>query len=283
MVTFNKLAAIIILLAAFLVISYVLLGPGRGLDRAKDIFSAIADYLPNISFGAKELQGAPSVYTPGVESSLGNLKSAIDVMINSNKNNCFMQFAPLPDLTATNEAGEEIVNTISFTVVGESTLVQVSNNKGNVFSSETWNFKPCVIAGEGSPGIAENFYTNFLREGARCSGCILEVCPPDEDCTLPYWGHANQMQISYAGGFFTDDGNKIEFGQPDSENTDNFQNGGYLFKPSPGFVCFFPTKKGDNSCGGDDAYGLDNDCLTDETEEESIPYKITHAQLDYCY
>ncbi len=281
MVTLNKLAALIILLATFLVIGYVLLGPDKGLDKAKDIFSTLSDYLPNISFGAKELQGTPSVYTPGVEGSLGNLKSVIDVMINSNKNNCFMQFTPLPDLAATDEAGEEIVNTISFTVSGENTLVQVSDNKGTVFSSETWNFKPCLIAG--NPGIAENFYNNFLNEGAECSGCIWSSCSPEENCQLPYWGYLNQMQISYGSGWFTADGNKITFGHPEAETSNNFVNGGYLFKPSPGFVCFFPTKKGDHSCDGEDAYGLDNDCLTDETEEESIPYKIKHAQLNYCY
>lgn len=281
MVTFNKLAALIILLAAFLVIGYILLGPGKGLDKAKDIFSTIADYLPNISFGAKELQGTPSVYTPGVEGSLENLKSVINVMINNNKNNCFMQFTPLPDLTAINEAGEEIVNTISFTVSGENTLVQVSDNKGNIFDSETWNFKPCVIAG--NQGISENFYNNFLKEGAKCSGCIWGSCPPEEDCQLPYWSYLNQMQISYGSGWFTADGNKITFGHPEAETNNNFVNGGYLFKPSPGFVCFFPIKYGNTICDGDGAEGLDDDCLTDEDEPESISLKLKTGKLNYCY
>lgn len=283
MVTFNKLAAIIILLAVFLVIGYILLGPDKGLDKAKDIFSTIADYLPNISFGAKELQGTPPVYAPGVETSLKNLKSVIEVMIQSDKNNCFMQFTPLPDLAGENEAGEEITNIVSFTVSGENSLMQLSDNKGRLISSETWEFKPCVIAGGSQNDISTNFYANFLETGAKCSGCIWGSCPPDEDCQLPYWSYLNQMQISYGSGWFTADGNKITFGHPEAETNNNFVNGGYLFKPSPGFVCFFPTKYGNTLCDGDGAEGLDDDCLTDDTEEGSIPYRLKRGQLNYCY
>ncbi len=279
----SKIVGILIVLIVLAVIGIAFYGPEGFFNKVKEITTTVGEFLPNISFGAKELQGTPSVYTPGVEGSLGNLKSVIDVMINSNKNNCFMKFTPLPDLTATNEAGEEIVNTISFTVSGENTLVQVSDNKGNVFSSETWNFKPCVIAGEATPSVSENFYSNFLKEGAKCSGCIWGSCPPDEDCQLPYWSYLNQMQISYNSGWFTADGNKLTFGHPEAEANNNFLNGGYLFKPSPGFVCFFPTKSGNPLCDGDGAEGLDDDCLTDETEEESISYRITRAQLNYCY
>lgn len=283
MVTFNKLAAIIILLAAFLVIGYILLGPDKGLDKAKSIFSTIVDYLPNISFGAKELQGTPPVYAPEVETSLKNLKSVIEVMIQSDENNCFMQFAPLPDLTGENEEGEEITNIISFTVSGENSLMQLSDSKGRLISSETWEFKPCVIAGGSTGNIASNFYANFLEAGAKCSGCIWGSCPPEENCQLPYWLVVPQLQIFYNSGWLVDDGNQLIFGLPAAETGDNFLNGGYLFKPSPGVICLFPTKKGEVSCDGDDAYGLDDDCLIDDTEEGSIPYRLKRGQLNYCH
>ncbi|MFH1682176.1 MAG: hypothetical protein ABIA37_00105, partial [Candidatus Woesearchaeota archaeon] len=224
-----------------------------GPDGLFDDLKGSVKGILNVSVGSeKMIAGKPT--SPGNEAeAIKNLVDTIKQMAKTKDTNCFLNYGGLPELQG---------SSLTLQLKGDKLAVVVGGGAGGkqeVSYEEISGIKPCVIAGKGnsayltkstaanSKNFADNFYDNFLKDGAYCQGCNNWQCP--EGCKVPYWLEINTLTLSGKQIQYTD-----LLGIQDFQQEKNFEDGGWLYKNNDGYVCLFPTTLTSN-----DADGLDND------------------------
>ena len=234
---------------------------GGSFPELKEKVSGIKEY---VKFGAEEELGAKPTIADDHRVRIQNLLKTMNEMKKSSVKNCFANYGGLPPL---GEKGTSI--TFSYDAAKDATkvivkggaegvqIVEIEEGKGEL---ELPGIRPCVIAGKnGDEVIAKNFYDTFLNEKPEVKKYFTFSI---NDFTLAY-----------------DRGNHISTGGRTIDS--GFQDGGWLFTPGDGKICFFPSTTG-LSCGGKIG-GLQNDCLEDDpSETDSIPYLYGRGKLLEC-
>lgn len=251
----------------------------------KDAAQTIWSYAPNVSLGLKALNGT-SVTLPGKQSSqVSSFESTINQMLASSENNCFAKIdSPFEDLgegtsISKEEGGGTTLIEINYNPLKQKTVFVIGTEQGLTYKTFSLDMKPCVVAGVNNE--SENFF-NYFNRGLS-------------ELKEPYYYSLSQglrvlyqkRRMGYSGntGFVWDafSGNVIkvlDFGQePVNDESNNFENGGYLFKGKNRDICFFPTNFNVNA----DEDGLDNDKFTDAEDPESINYRLSHNLIKKCF
>lgn len=214
-------------------------GPGGLLEGVKKAYQGVKKIVPEISIGAEELKGEKPTLSAAQEAPIKHFAETIKNMLASSKTNCFANYGLLPDL------GE---NGVVLELSEGGIIIKTPDGKQIYSVEKIPDFKPCVIAGKGARKeekekyqlgegtIADNFYNNFLKEGASCLGCDMWNCPAG--CTAPYWMSVEQIVIK--------EKETIIYGG----NKGDLEDGGWLYKNNNDYVCFFPTQDLWNGAGG---------------------------------
>ena len=280
MVAAEKLAIYLIPLIVLVLLGMFYYGPSGAFGRAQNITTGVIDFV-NATVGADELSGGTPTIPENHREAILKLNETIKGMLIDDDLECFANYGGFPDL---GEEGTSIImvyneqaDRTDFRILGGEGGQQVITNL--LFSIE--GMHPCVVAGEKEINaevvkVPEEFYRQFLES-------------PSTGSLYGYYNNiVNQIKIFY--GTEGANGNKIEVPELGddivNDQNNNLQDGGWLFKTS-GFygradICFFPTVYGNADCDGDDSDGLDNNCLTDTSEDESLIWKNDHGTLNLC-
>ncbi|MBI2666422.1 hypothetical protein HYX13_02305 [Candidatus Woesearchaeota archaeon] len=260
----RNLALPIIVLLIFLGIYF---GYDGGFSKVKEISLGLKDYLPTL--GAQKEFGTESVIPSEQETAINSLKETMKAMKESGEENCFAQYTPIPGLGEEKGTTVEMVyDTVSdagdkgtfFTVRGGAEGAEIIVD----LKESLKGIQPCVIAGgESSSFIADNFRSNFLNaeEGETRSPYHQSVQ------RISFQGNSDENTVSYNGG-----------------EQITFQDGGWLFTPGDGVICFFPSATEDAEKGLEpSALGfLEENQKGTTIEEESIPFLIRTGKLPLC-
>ncbi len=244
----QKIARIVLALAVGFFL-YIAFFGGFGFDgilgKSGDTF--LSSVRNSVSIGAEEASASEPTISQEHSDQISSLNRTIHTMLQSTKEECFMQFDELSDL------GEEST-WLEFTYESGNTNLVVHGGDGGkqiVDNILLDGMKPCVIAGKTQRGtIADNFFDKFITG--------------EEDVPGDYFRTSNATYISYEksdGNFFTScaNGNAIrvaEFGNGPPVNNwcNNFESKGWLFKTkgdtgsaSLANICFFPTNYVNNA------------------------------------
>ena len=266
---FAKLIFWIVGIIALLVILTALL-PGGLLDEVTDNVVS-NDLIEEIEYDDNGLQ-LPMVPQAHQEK-ITRLKETITKMLTSKEETCFGNYGGFPNLklTSIQISYDNVEDKTKFTIYGGAGGKQLRRD----LSFEIERMRPCVIAGTSS--VTNNFEESFLNTKKW----------EEKNIVSGHYTPASNIEIKYSED--KDDGNVIrvpQFGpKVVNDESNNFQDAGIIYKPTPGSICFFPTVYGDlfGDCDGGDKEGLDNDCLgEDEIEEESIPRQINERKLKLC-
>lgn len=262
---YKILPIVFLLLAA----SWLLFGDFSLFGKITGKVDDAKEYLPNVSIGIKESNASKSVLSEDHQQEVGSLQAALNKLIKPGNKDCFVNYGGFSSL---GEKGTSLE--MGYMQEEESTEVIVKGGKGGakIIKEEIFVVKgmtPCVIAG--SEGISENFYDKII-DGERVSGNYYQWVP--------------ELKIKYFSAGDRFDGNVIRSDALGSDaindEGNNLNDGGWLFTPDGKHGCFFPTKYGNNACDGDGDDGLDDDCLEDVDEEDTIPYLINSGRLARC-
>ncbi len=185
-------------------------------------------------------------------------------MADSSKSNCFQK---VPG-GFNNDFGTE-KGSVSFTFrrndAEDSTTVSIKSDKNFVYAQfSVPKMKLCVVAG--NKLVTENFFNKFILK-AENDG--------------PYLTKVNGLEIFYSE--IKSNGNVIKVFDPPwtdavNDESQNFESNGILFKGDNNFICFIPTNWAVNY----DEDGIDNDYISDDSNEQSLAYKLNHNQLNLC-
>ncbi len=275
-----------ILVMALLIWNYY--GDKGMFSNVKDAADTLWSYAPNVSIGLTTLN-ATMITLPGDQASqISGLQATLVKMLDSSEQDCFANFGPLDNLgegvsigSSAGAKGESEVTThISFYLDSntQETVFIVGTSGSQIYKNFRLKMTPCVVAGPYD--VAENFFQHFNKN----AGNLKE----------PYYNLVMGGDISYqkrkigyseeTGGVFSAySGNAIRVvGFPPNmvnDENDNFENGGMIFKGKGNEICFFPTNKASNS----DIDGMDNNYVSDETNEESLIYKWKNGKVKKCY
>jgi hypothetical protein len=181
-------------------------------------------------------------------------------------------------------------------------FVRVFNEKQQQVTFNTFDAELCVVAGKAkvpraaswlnpqqqgkllrgelgpkpSTIVAENFYNNWIDCGE--SG-MPNLC---EQMRLPDFTDASSVQLYWDLAW----GNENAITTKDLQGNDvvtgsDIEDGGLLYVPENGKVCFFPTFGGDpfGNCNAD-VNGLDGDCLVEA--DEGIPLQMSKGNIRTC-
>jgi len=266
----KKLVYYLIPLVVLILIGMWAWGPEALWAKTKGAYEGVKGFLPNVSVGAKGLEGGEPTIPGEQREAIDKLRATIKQMLKSNKTNCFASYGGLPEL------GEEGTSII-FNWREDKNLTELivkggAGGKQEVFYEEIKGMRPCVIAGKDSVGgdVSENFYYTFLEPD------------PSEVKSSTYYTPVGAINLFYYEGrtFFCRNANVIrvpEFGEdPVNDECDNLEDGGWLFTPDGKHICFFPTVYGDN-----DKDGTNNDFF-ELGEKFSVPniVKINGLECD---
>jgi len=267
----TKVLLMVIPIAVLIIALWIFLSPGKGFDALKDVVEATEEYVPDISLEGDKLEDSNNQIPPEQVESINSLKEAFQKVLDSTNKNCFLNYGGLVyvggDVKRTEDLLAESRGT-SIRLIYENgiTKVLVFGGTGGqkLIADLTRDFEdmiPCVIAG--TEEITDNFDKNFLN---------------GQGSNTPYFKRVDLINI--ASEFKIDGENKIDFGT----GFQDFEGHKWLFSPDNKHICFFPTFDGDifGNCDGNDVRGLDNDCLIDESEAVSIPYKFARGELEAC-
>lgn len=274
METATRIMLIVVALVAFVVLAATFFRPEGGLlNQAAEKARWLERFVPNVSIGAKPVQGVHTTLPEEHERAIRTLADTIQSMVLGSRNYCFERYAlqgyanhgGLPDLgdtTITLSENSLLVSRVVSEAGGKQVLALLSRE----LSSTVAGFKPCVIAG--SEQVVRNFDTTFLTTGVRDRSNI-----PDAEILEPHYTEVSAITLSYAGK------NQIDFGKGPKDLEDF----GYLYSPGDGWVCFFPTVDGNTVCDGSNQGGLDDDCLGEDPGEDiAIPFKVQEGCLASC-
>lgn len=249
----------VIVLAVIAALTAVFLAPGGLLQRAAT--QNFSDLIPTIG-ADREIGERPAIAVKHQEE-LQSLKATIEKMLASNKKNCFANYGGFSDLgekgTSINIVHKPEKGTVFSVYGGVDGLQYISES-----SFEIEGMEPCVIAGDRV--IVSGFFFKFIK--------------PEVEGVSPYYNPVSGIKISYVTEGCTD-GNKItvpSFGnKAPNDECDNLKDGGWLFTPDNGNICFFPT--GGTPPFGN--YGLNSKYFTSEIKQ-TIPNRIAEGTLEEC-
>ena len=295
--TASKVFMFLIPLVILIVVLAILFRPEEGLfEKAKGLILGakdVLDFLPKVSVGLEE-QKAEVTIPDAHREQIMRLGNTIKGMVKPGNENCFANAGTMSDL---GEGG----TSLKFDLRGDKTLLTVSGGAGGKqtitdLATEFQGMKPCVIAGKG--GVSENFFKNFIEQrtssdqfvgtgggGPASSG--EEGASAGSSLTTeggmglrwPYFKEASSLTIRYGTSGYN--GNRISVGSFDADTvndeSDNFENEGWLFTPDGQHICFFPTNKVPNY----DDDGIDNNYFS-LSEKNSIKNRIDQGDLQEC-
>ncbi|MBU0459518.1 MAG: hypothetical protein KJ597_03780 [Nanoarchaeota archaeon] len=263
MVALSKIVLYLIPIIALVLLGWYYYGSEGGFSKLESTVETVEGYVPNISLGQDELAGGRVEIDAEHREAILRLNETINLMLHGTETNCFVNYSGFPEL---DEDGTSL--TLTYNSAEDKTTVAITGGAGGSqtvtdLELEFEGMQPCVIAG--NERITQQFYESYLDPGTSQSPS--SAFNPVNSITIAYNtdGH-NENRINYGAGF------------------EDFEDGGWLFTPDKRHICFFPTKQGDigGSCDGDGEEGLDDDCLTDTNEDESIPYRVRHNSLTTC-
>ncbi len=240
----EKLGFWIIPLVALIIIAMVYWGPEGLYENMKELGQTVSGYVPNVSIGMNELNASGVAIPSQQVEDVGELKSAIDSMLSSNKKNCFGSFGGFE--SDIGESGKSTVINIYYNNDPQSMKIIISNQNGQVYKIFNFNnTRPCVIAG--SRNEAKNFYAHYID---------------GEPLVSPYSSTVQGLTIFYQKEWTSYNGNTLRVvGWPDdgpvNDEGNNFDNSGLLFKGEGNEICFFPTN---NEIDADDD-GIESDTI----------------------
>lgn len=236
----STVVIMLILAVVFILIVITFLLPEGLLNKAAEKSGVILTYLPSQGDLEPRIQEEVGIE---IESNFNHLVS----VFNNHKNkpgSCFIEYNPQP-------LGENKIKFLSAPAENKL-IIKLIDKKGlDVLREEIDGLRPCVVAGvyefpnKDRVAIAQNFYDNYLKEDA-----------PRKRNNLPDFLEVPEL-------FLTGD-EKIVWGDKESDRED----GGLLYVPEKGRICFFPTFGRDRvwGCNGIKE-GLDNDCFDDKDND----------------
>jgi hypothetical protein len=258
----KKLGELVILVALMLIIiSIFFSGDGLMGDVKDSVFETIdwvKQFLPTFGIGMDQLSSDTSV-TAEHRDQILSLNQTIWKMLDSTNTGCFENFGDFSEL---GEGGA----TLTFTQTSSSVDLMVSGGAGGKqfdtsLSISFPGMQLCVIAGPN--GIADNFYDHYVDS---------------KEIKVPYYYPVTGINIYYTKDEGKN-GNVIRVfdsgGEPViKDQGNNFESEGWLFKPTEGHICFFPTN--DHVNANDN--GMADEWFTSK-EEDSIPKKAALNNL----
>lgn len=262
---FTTTELVVSLIVAIIVGLLILGGLYGGLFRRATEGSIAENFFSDM----EEQKGDEKIELPQIpplhRESINLLKSTIERMLKSPKNRCFANYGGFPDLI------EGTTLEMNFDPNTRSTEFSVGTFGGEqyVSSFKIKDMVPCVIAGSSIP---ENFEESFLNDK-----------PWSEKNILPnHYNSVAKIRISYEDPTVGFAGNVIRV--PDlgkdivNDESNNFIDGGYIYKPEAGVICFFPTV-----FGSSDNDGLDDNYLGQSpVETDGIAYQLGENKLVQC-
>lgn len=248
--TLVKLIPPIIVLILFMVFYFTY--QGGGFSAVKDLTLGLKKYVHlGADTSVSQNVTLPLEHKRAIDSLLKTIRE-MQKKTREGKKNCFGEYTPLPPLQ---EQGTSLQ--LSYDTLSETLFFVVSAGKEGrqqVMAEKFLNLQPCVIAGAAPGGdlIAENFRASFLAPDASLFGAY----------------YSPMRKISISGD---DEENTMEFDGRKS----TLHDGGWLFAPDSGHICFFPT-------GEDDENGMEKYLTEGNRHPESIAQQMNENKLTQC-
>jgi hypothetical protein len=260
----GRLVSYIIILIVAALFAFYMYSPGGSFDKVRDTVDSAKEFVPNISIGDKGISGGTPTVPENHRQQILLLNQSINKILNGATNDCFLNFGGFPELGV---KGTTI--NLAYDPNDDSTEISIIGGAGGKQAVSSLKFKfeqmvPCVIGDNAA--VTKNFDKRFLNSDEEVGN---------------YFSPVSSITISQDDGGYTGfTENRINYGK----GWIDFEGQAWLFSPDNRHICFFPTVDGDatGQCDGSQSEGLDDDCLTDITEKESIPYKVTNNKLNSC-
>lgn len=252
---------------AIVVLLFLVFGGGDAFANTKNAANKIISWLPDLSFGQKNLTASKPTVPETQQVEINKFKETLQKLMTSDKENCFVQFDGFSELPESVQLKLYHDDAVGGTVLTVSNKPGESTHEQMVSTFVIDKMYPCVIGG-GSV-YTQGFYHNYLDpgdskennwNGNQVFNAITQPILFNLDTTL-----VNENVINYGAGSV------------------DFHGDHWLYKPDKTHICFFPTVNGNWACDGDSPEGLDDDCLTDETETTSLPYRVQHDSSLLCF
>lgn len=215
------------------------------------------------------------------EQAIFKLNETIHQMLRSGNEDCFANYATVSaqdgmynGFPPLQEEGVSII--LNYDETAQATHFKIYGGQAGEQLVTDWIFsipgmKPCVIAG--SEEIVGNFFAKFIEK---------------REVVGDYYSLVNSIQILDPDAPFTtydglttydEEGNSIRVpGYSIFDNEyNNLLDGGWIFTPGNGLICFIPTTDVNNI----DSSGIDNDYVSGE-EENSIRSRLREGSLEQC-
>ncbi len=253
MVAFTKLISYIlpVIVLILFMIFYFTYEEG-GFSAVKDLTLGLKKYVHlGTDISVSKNVTLPLEHKRAIDSLLKTIRE-MQKKTREGQKNCFGEYTPLPPLQ---EQGTSLQ--LSYDALSETLFFVVSAGKEGrqqIMAEKFLNVQPCVIAGAAPGGdlIAENFRASFLAPDASLFGAY----------------YSPMRKISISGD---DEENIMEFDGRKS----TLHDGGWLFAPDAGHICFFPT-------GENDENGLEEELTEEAKEPESIAQRVSQGKLTLC-
>lgn len=254
---FGTVEIIIAAIVSFIVLGVLLWGlQGEAFGKvtkdsiAKKFFSEIEG-----EEGVIELSQIPPLH----QESINLLKSTIEGMLKSPKSQCFANYGGFPDL---GEGGTSLEMIFDPSEKSTEFVIGTFGGEQRVSSFKIKKMVPCVIAGESY--ITENFADSFLNTEPWA----------EKNIKSNHYKSVTGIKILYQNPTLGFKGNIIRVPSLGegivNDESNNFLDGGYLYKPDESTICFFPTV-----FGSSDEDGLDDNYLGQvPTEDVSLPRQV---------
>ena len=247
-----KLMAYAIPIVVLILLAIFFFGGEGGFTKLKNTFSKTKSYLPDLTLGAERLQAEKPALPPYHEQAVRRLVETIQTMLNSDRQHCFATYGGLPELGEKGTVLKLAAGSITtYTLGGRQEITDLNQE----LAAKLAGFKPCVIAGP----LSENFEKSFLNEEQGAAKKIVE----------PLYLPVQEIVIKHDGD------NKIDFGYGDKD----LEDGGMLYSPAKGLVCFFPTV--DMVQNMDKYDGLNDDYLG-EDKSLSLSRQLNEKKILPC-
>lgn len=270
MVAVKKLAMYLIPLVVLVILVMAYYSDEGMFGKLKSGTDDVEKYLPNIDFGAEEVEAIKPTIPKAHQKAVDSLVSTMKEMRDSKNKNCFANYGSLPDL------GEQGTS-LRFTSDSDKVLLTITGGAGGIQEvgiEEIEGIKLCVIAG--TKIVADNFVESFIndKEWDEKKKGIKENHFQEVSEIRIY----NLARLSSKISGVTYNVIKVpEFGTKAVNDIDNFEDGGYLYTPDNKHICFFPTSYFSN-----DEDGLNDDIFKITQGGNSIPQLLYLKKLKLC-
>jgi hypothetical protein len=237
----SKIVFLLIPLLFLIVVVFIFFAESGAWEELKDTINGVDEFVPDLGLGLDELQTGDVSIPPEHEAQIRKLSDTINQYLLGNKENCVANYGGFTELGDTFVMIDQIQDKMVMRVGG-------AGPAGKLLATDLrfeFDAKPCVIAGkEGSTDVTERFYKWAVDRDW--------LTPPS-----PYYKEVRSIKMHYSTKTFRN-GNHInvkEFDpEPVNDQSDNFEDNGWLFTPDGKHICFFPTNKATDY----DEDGIDN-------------------------